>query len=112
MKKGEKEDRKERKNLATRGATEKTMGKHLDRRFRKAFMPRFIFQGRVSLLAYKNFLSMFSPITSLALSLSAYKCIYKKETYTSSVTVKKGGEWCWLSIMVFLELNLKKIFFS
>lgn len=36
MKKGEKEDSKERKSLATRGITEKTVGKQLDQRFRKA----------------------------------------------------------------------------
>lgn len=59
MKKEEKEDSKERKNSATRGITEKTTGKYLDPRFRKAFMPRFIFQGRVSLSTYENFLSRF-----------------------------------------------------
>ena len=78
MKKGEKEDSKERKSSSTKGIIEKTVGKQLDQRFRKVFMPRFIFQGCVSLLAYKNFLSRFSPITSLALKFISLQMYLQK----------------------------------
>lgn len=61
MKKGEKEDSKERKSSATTGITEKSAGKQLDQ--------RFIFQGRVSLLDIQELsLKVLTNKTSLALS--------------------------------------------
>lgn len=108
MKKGEKEDSKERKSLATRGITEKTAGKQLDQRFRKA---KVHLPGSCATFSIqeRSFKVLTNNITSSKfISLQMY---LQNKTYSSSVTVKKGGECCCLNIMVFLELNLKKNFF-